>query len=220
MAKVIDIETIPNPALIDSMPDPEVKVGNLGPEKAAAKIADAKQLSIDKMALSWMYGRICGVGIKDTDTNESEFSIMDEVSDAEEIKVIGTIFDYLIEGSHLYRIATWNGYSFDIPFVYKRAAILNVELPYESKRFNRVQKKYSSDYHVDIMQELAGWDISQRVSLHNASIAMLGYGKLEWDHKKTLPLIQEGNGKEMIPYIERDVELTAKHYNKFYGRIF
>ena len=48
-----DIETIPNTSMLDRMPKPEVKAGNVkDPAKIAEKTAAARAEQIEKMALS------------------------------------------------------------------------------------------------------------------------------------------------------------------------
>ena len=55
-----DIETIRNGSLIDRLPEPEVRTGNLkDPAKIAEKLAEAKAEQVEKMALSPLYGRVC-----------------------------------------------------------------------------------------------------------------------------------------------------------------
>ncbi|MDD3176001.1 MAG: hypothetical protein PHU51_05990, partial [Candidatus Nanoarchaeia archaeon] len=77
-----DIETIANSSMIERMPEPEVKTGNLkDPAKIAEKIAEAKAEQQSRMALSPLYGRVCAwVGAEDE--NAMYFNCIREESDA------------------------------------------------------------------------------------------------------------------------------------------
>jgi hypothetical protein len=59
MFYAFDIETMPNSSKLDSLPEPEIKTGNLkDPAKIEEKRAEARAEQIGKMALNPLYGRI------------------------------------------------------------------------------------------------------------------------------------------------------------------
>ena len=61
MFYAFDIETMPDSSKTGSLPEPEVKLGNLkDPAKIAEKVAEARAEQVAKMALNPLYGRICG----------------------------------------------------------------------------------------------------------------------------------------------------------------
>ena len=129
MFYAFDIETMPDRAKINSLPEPEVKLGNLKDEtKIAEKKAEARAEQIAKMALNPLYGRICAAVFVASDGNgelESlRFAAGDD--DAEEAVLISGCFDVL--RLDCARIVTWNGIGFDLPFLFKRAALLGVPL--------------------------------------------------------------------------------------------
>lgn len=211
--KSIDIETIPNNDLIQSLPEPEIAIGNIkDPAKIEEKRKEAKQKQIDKMALSPFYGRICSFSA--CGESEKYFKVIPEISDAAEIELVSHILESLIVGApETNRIITWNGYSFDFPFIYKRAACLKIPLPAGCPGLGYWTRKYSQNPHCDLMQELAGWQTENRVGLDEAGKQFLGVGKSEHDFTKFITMIQEGNGNEIGTYNLGDAELTYNVYN-------
>lgn len=207
-----DIETIPNVDLIDSLPEPEVALGNVkDPEKISAKIAEAKQKQIDKMALSPFYGRICSFAT--FGANGGLYKTIMEISDAAEIEIVSEmleLFQIGEEGTNL--IITWNGYNFDFPFVYLRAALLKIPLPPNCPSLRYWQKKFSNNPHCDMMQELSGWGKEKMCGLDEAGKRFLGKSKTPHDFTKFIELIKSGKGDEIGIYNLGDAETTYELY--------
>jgi DNA polymerase elongation subunit (family B) len=204
-----DIETIPNNALIGSLPEPEVALGNLkDPEKIKEKIAQEKQKQVERMGLSPLYGRICSFSF--FGENEKTFQTIKVSNDAEEIELINAIFAKLSTSSD---IITWNGMKFDFPFVYKRAAILRVPLPTGLHGLSRYTRKYTSAGHCDLMQELSGWSQEKAMNLDEAGKMFLGRGKTKRDYSTYADLIESGQGELIGLDNLCDTELTYDLYN-------
>jgi len=208
---VIDIETIPNESMIDKLPEPEVKLGNTkDPVKVAAKIEEAKRTQVAKMALNPLYGRVCCAAmIKGEDVNY----VIDNVDcDNIERGVIRYIAESLGEST---RICTWNGNNFDLPFIYKRAMILGVDimgpLSYWTKRYN-------VSPHCDLMNVWTGWNGLEK--LDNVARAILGEGKDKHDVTRNNEYMKTGEGREkLIEYNIKDVKLTQSLLKKFIGKL-
>ena len=102
-------------------------------------------------------------------------------------------------------VVTWNGYGFDIPFIFKRGLKYNLcKLTdmqfYISKNNNKV---------IDLMTLFAGWGKYEK--LDNVAKVLLNDKKEEFDVKKISELIKTDSGKEMIRrYCLKDCELTYK----------
>lgn len=221
MFYAFDIETMPNSSKIGSLPEPDVKLGNLkDPAKIEEKIAETRAEQIAKMALNPLYGRICAaVFVAPGANGELEslrFSAGDD--DAEEAKLISGCFDVL--RLDCARIVTWNGIGFDLPFLFKRAAILGVPLdgvpvlPFWCKR-------YSTGSHIDLMQIWSGWNSSQYAKLDDVGGAVVDDHKIKIDVRDFPELVKTEEGRtRILDYCEQDVRLTYKVFKKFNGVLF
>lgn len=217
----LDIESIPNPEMVGSLPEPEVAIGNLkNPELIKAKIAEAKESQIKKMALDPFYGRICSFATWSCEEIDQRFYTIDEISDAAEIGLINKLLTLLCVTSTTHpNICTWNGYEFDIPFIYKRAMMLRLDIPAGLYGLSRMCRRYSSVPHCDLMQEICQWN--GRMKLDVAARALLGEGKTEGiDVTKFVEYIQAGRGNEIGIYNLKDAELTYKIYQRVSPYIF
>ena len=210
-----DIETIPNTSLIDRLPEPEVKAGNLkDPAKIAEKIEEAKKAQIEKMALSPLYGRICCWCAHDGENSTG--SCITEETDAEETAVIERAFQ-LLGSDSLSLIVTYNGTTFDLPFLYRRAVILGID-PAEFKMppLSAMLKRYDNDKHLDLMQVWCGF--GQFEKLDTLSALILDDHKVEIDFHDFPELIKTSEGRDkLIAYCEHDVELTYRLYTRIKG---
>lgn len=216
--KAFDLETIPNKAMIEFMPEPEVALGNLkDPEKIKEKIAEAKVKTIDKMALSPLYGRVCSASFYGETTQE--YRVIPEISDAAEIELINYIFKEIATVDRI-KIITWNGINFDFPFVYKRAAMLRVPLPENCPCLKYWSHKYMSDVHCDLMQELCNWNIQDKITLDLAGKLFLGEGKTKRDYSTYVSLIESGQGNLIGIDNLCDTKLTFDLYQLFSQYLF
>ena len=208
-----DIETIPNSSMIKRLPAVEVKAGNLkDPAKIAEKEAAAKAEQLDKMALSPLYGRICAwVAVKNEFT--AERACLAENSDAEETRVIETAFDTISSG----RVITYNGNSFDLPFLYRRAVLLGVDpRQWGMPTLAEMTARYNNQHHIDIMQVWCGFGNYEK--LDNIAKAMLDDQKVEIDFHDFPELIKTDEGrKKLLDYCQQDVLLTMRLWNRIAG---
>jgi predicted PolB exonuclease-like 3'-5' exonuclease len=208
--KAFDIETIPNLAMIDCLPEPEANGTLKDPVKIAADIAAKKQKQIDRMALSPMYGRLCCYSVFGEHTNF--FKVVNEISDSAEIELIESALNYLtIRPNDPIEICTWNGFSFDIPFLFKRAMLLKVAMPAGCPGAKYFLKKYSPSPHCDMAQELNNWS-GEIMRLDDAAGIILGEKKLPHDFTKFAEMITTGNSDEIGTYCLKDSELTYRIY--------
>jgi DNA polymerase elongation subunit (family B) len=218
--KAIDIETIPNPAMVDRLPEPEVALGNTkDPEKVAAKIIEAKQKQVEKMALNPFFGRICS--FSSCGEKEKYFKTIPEISDAAEIELINHILESLVVGKpETNLIITWNGFSFDFPYIYKRAALLKIALPNQCRGLKFWTRKYQQEPHCDLMQELCGWGSTPATNLDLAGNLFLGRGKTQRDYSTYAELITKGEGDKIGIDNLCDTELTFDLYNTLSPYLF
>ncbi len=212
-----DIETIPNSSLLDHLPKPDVKIGNLkDPEKIAAKIKAAEDEQKGQMALSPMWGRVFCYVLHDGE--ESIRMICDE-DEENEIYLLEELFNKM----YGITICTWNGNSFDLPFVFKRAAILGIDLErFRVPPLPHWVKRYRTDgQHIDLMQVWANWDSQGRVKLDDAAAAFGLAGKLEIEFSQFPELLKTKGGRDTIlDYCEQDVVITHQIYSQIKGILF
>ena len=182
--RALDIETIPNPEMIDRLPEPKPKYGNTkDPAKRAVIDADAKTAQIAGMGLNPLYGKVCAVAIHGEDYSQS-------ICTEDELGMVAWAFENM--GS---RICTWNGNSFDMPFLYKRAMILKVPVPCAMGKWT---KRYYCDMHCDLMEIFASWNPGSRESLDAVAHAVLGIKKPEYDYKLFPEMMKTVDGRAKI----------------------
>jgi len=219
--RAFDIETIPNKNIVELMPEPEVALGNTkDPEKIKEKIAEAKQKAIDKMALSPLFGRICSFSFYGED--EKKFEVIPEISDAAEIELVTHILENLCIGNPdgTNTIVTWNGFNFDFPFVYKRAAMLKIEMPRNCPGLKYWTRKYANDVHIDLMQEFSGWGKEQMSNLDIIGKMILGRGKTARNYSTYIELIESGKGELIGLDNLCDTGITYDLYNHLKTYLF
>lgn len=193
---VIDIETMPDMRVVSLLPEPDIATGNLkDPEKIAAKVKAAKDAQLEKMALSPLTGKIACIGI--VTENERQALISDD-----EAEMLNSVYG-LLTTSH---IITFNGKSFDLPFIFKRAMIYG--LPWASiHSMKDFCDKYKSTWHTDIMQEFC--EYGQYEKLDTLARFLLGEKKSDFDVKQIPTLMQTKEGKDAIAkYCLHDCDLT------------
>lgn len=220
MIVAFDIETIPNTSMVERLPEPSVATGNLKDEaKIATKIAEAKQSQREKMALDPLYGRVFCIGIA-TGSGVQAVARMEENTDEGEVTVIENFFSYLNGGESL-RLVSWNGNGFDLPFIFKRAALLGIDCGRWNLPALSTFTRKGSQLHVDLMVEWAGYGRFQK--LDDVSSAMYGEQKAEIDFKDFLPALENKDAEKLQQiedYCKRDCSLTLAIYERMSGILF
>lgn len=220
MKNAMDLESIPNKSMVDQLPEPEVALGNVkDPAKIEEKIKEAKKKQIDKMALNPFWGRICSFSMHGE--TESFFKVIPDISDASEIELVSFILEKLVIGQgDENNIITWNGHGFDFPFIYKRAALLNIPLPQYCPSLKYWTRKYSQSPHCDLMQEFCGWSTEGKTNLDLAGKMFLGAGKTKRDYSEYINLIESGQGELIGLDNLCDTQITFNLYKKLEPYLF
>jgi len=121
------------------------------------------------------------------------------------------------EGATSYDIfVTFNGRSFDIPFLLHRSVMHGVTPTIQFSQ-NRYLNKQSFPYHVDLMDELTMYgQMGKRPSLH---LLQRAYGidskKSEVDGSQVAELFRAGNFRDLISHNIDDVVVTTELYKKW-----
>jgi hypothetical protein len=129
----MDIETEPREDLIDVLPEPEVKTGNLkDPDKIQAKMEEARAAQIERMALDPDYGRVIAIStayrnyegeiLADCSIRATPADPADLDVDRAEAVLINDFCEFLqMHGAgRPIELVTYNGATFDIPFLLRR----------------------------------------------------------------------------------------------------
>lgn len=151
----IDIETAPLPAAItgevypadERQPPANYKSAEAIAKWRARDEAQWHDALLKDAALSPRTGRIVAVGFAWRGVTGSDWSAGED-----EREVIEHAIRYLYDND---LVVTYNGTSFDLPFLATRAAILGVPL---RMNFGRLMRRYSTSPHCDVRGVLTQWD--------------------------------------------------------------
>jgi DNA polymerase elongation subunit (family B) len=203
----LDIETVPNEAMVGLLPEPEVKIGNIkDPRKIEEKRLEAKEKQIKTMALYPETGIICsyatyGVGVK--------FGRVIEYY-SEETSLIKEILE-LVDNSI---VVTYNGINFDFPYIFKRAMINNIDMSDYNFVLKKFTQRYSITPHFDVMQVWSNWNREDCRSLDYLAGLLLGEQKTERDYSEYINLIKSGEQNKIAEDNMCDAELTYRIFKK------
>lgn len=215
----LDIETIPNELLIDDLPEPEVKLGNVKDlRKIAEKLKDAKDKQQQQMALSPYTGRICAWAAVSAEDDEDRFGdAISDITDAEEVRVIEELFKHVFtrdpkDSSCSPSLITFNGMEFDLPFIYGRMMILGMPM----KGYYPLSwwcKRRTIIPHYDLKQVLSNWSGRSKSLAYYAKM-ILNEEKEELDYATFPDMIREGRCEEILDNCMQHTMLTYKLYER------
>ena len=221
MIAALDIETIPNPSTFDSIPEPKCTDKRIkDPAKIAAHIDAKRQKLRDDAALDPLTGRVCAIAyVGMIDGKDAEHvDVIDAATDEAETTIIQGAMMML--GKPDARIITWNGISFDMPYIYKRAMVLGVDpADFDAPPLNAWTKKYNTDRHFDLMMIWGAW--RDFVKLDTVAGMVLGENKIEIDFKLFLEFLETAEGRAKLgEYCLQDTRLTWRLFERMNGTIF
>lgn len=220
----LDIETIPNEAMIELLPEPEIAIGNIkDTAKIEAKRHEAKRKQVDEMAIRPETGMICSYAFYGDGVNETRQ--LENISAADEILLINDIFDMIKVGKDPALIVTHNGIEFDFPYIYKRALINNIDIddfkPYHVPPLTYWTIRYNTLDHCDILKVWNNWsNNTKNSSLNYLSQLLLGDRKTKRDYSQYLQYIKDGKQSVIAEDNRCDAILTYQLYKKFKGFLF
>lgn len=220
---VFDIETMANPGMEEFLETPTPAKNIKDPEKIAKDIAKKKASQRAKMALSPLTGRIACICVCALSGNDLETGKVDALGNVSrentvtaEAELIKWFFDTL-ENTDNYRLVTFNGKTFDVPFLWKRACMLGIELPPRVLPLGFYTNRYNHDTHCDLCQIWAdGWTTSDMNSLELVAGTVLGVKpKCNIDRANVAELMETPEGRTSIfNHCLEDVKLTASLYRR------
>lgn len=151
---IADIETAPSArGMATPYPtDRQAPSNYKDPEKIAAwhlkDEADWRAGLAKECALSARLGRVVAVGFRTNGTSHCITAIDPE----DEAKVVAFLLNEIARAD---RVVTFNGLSFDLPYLHVRAAILGLRIPYNAGQYLR---RYVTNPHADLRAILTNWD--------------------------------------------------------------
>ena len=195
---VVDIETMPNNAVLDILPEPKVAANLKDPEKIAAAKAEGREKQVEKMALSPLTGTIACIGLHSEAGSATLFGGDNEKA----------ALDMFWQIAQYKQLITFNGKSFDIPFIFKRGIILGccwATIP----AMKEYTERFKSAKHIDLMAEFCNY--GEYESLDTLGRFILGENKTEFDFREIPELMLTPEGQEKISvYCQQDCNLTWK----------
>jgi len=109
------------------------------------------------------------------------------------------------------RLVSFNGRGFDIPVLKYRAMVHGLYCPRwfsEGDKWNSYDSRYSSEYHVDLLEVLSDFGASARCSMHEVASAFGVPGKLETAGDDVRGMFESGRIAAIRNYCETDVCTT------------
>ena len=213
MITILDIETIAQPeadirAKLPPFDADKVPLGVLkDPDKILAKIMEAQanhgNAEVERAALSAETGIVAISGMMDDSIHQ--------FADGEEDIIAKTFEKMLQVFSDGGIISGWNVKGFDLPFLVKRAWLLNVKVP--ARIFNPYKPRYPwSDSIVDLMDVWKAGQFTEKHTSLNTALRHLGlpqktgcgadFGSL-WEGDKTAALAYNADDLELEMMVAR-----------------
>jgi hypothetical protein len=90
--------------------------------------------------------------------------------------------------------------------------LLRIAMPANCPPMRYWTTKYSREPHCDLMHELGGWNLQDRINLDFAGRRILGRGKTERDYLTYVDLIEKGEGEKIGLDNLCDTQLTYDIY--------
>ncbi|OEY87139.1 3'-5' exonuclease [Wolbachia pipientis] len=133
-----------------------------------------------------------------------------------EKELVKGFFNYIAEKKP--RLVTFNGRTFDIPVLKYRAMVHGIQAEYFHKagdKWNSYNKRYSNDWHCDLLELLSDFGASARMKMNEICAAFNLPGKIAVDGSKVVSLYDDGKLEEIRDYCETDVVNTYLIYLRF-----
>lgn len=174
------------------------------PEASEEEIEARRREAIDRFGLDPTTGRIVCIGLLDLETSRSE-----AYSGTDERGLLASFWQFL-DRRRPEVFITFNGKSFDFPFINIRSAILGVAptLPLPTRR-------YSTQPHFDVREVLAGNERHRRGTLdYFCAIFGIPSPKAALDGTQIGDAFRAGRHEEIGAYCLEDCRATAALYER------
>jgi DNA polymerase elongation subunit (family B) len=195
----IDIETMPDKSVVGLLPEPSIDSRLKDPDKIEDAKVKAKIEQIEKMALSPLTGKIASIAYYNNEIQE-----VDIITDDNEIELLNNFWKKIIGK----QIITYNGKSFDVPYIFKRGIIHKLEWATIRNMKQYTDRFKSESKHIDVMAEFC--DFGKFEKLDNlARFILKGEQKDDFDVTKIAQMITTQEGRDKLrSYNLQDTKLT------------
>ncbi|NNM73850.1 3'-5' exonuclease [Enterovirga sp. DB1703] len=136
--------------------------------------------------------------------------------DWDEPRILAGFWRLLERGN--YRLATWNGRSFDLPVLRARAFVHGISTGVWHRRGGRWDgygQRYSDEYHADVMDLLSAHGAAAKMRLDEAAKAIGLPGKIGENGAMVADLYANGDLPRIRAYCETDTIQTFYLYNRY-----
>lgn len=207
---ILDIETGP------ALPDEELKPllppfeppGNIkDPDKLKEREARHYEQAIQEAALDPITGKVVAVGLMQLDGLDGDEAT---ILTGDEKDILKACFTALAGETRIPTIVTFNGHSFDLPFLFRRAWINGIKPPGHLRN-----GRYWSNSCLDLREAWTFGDRYAKGSLDTIARA-LGLPGKNGNGKDFHKLLQT-NREEAIAYLKQDLAVTAAVYRRMFA---
>lgn len=172
----------------------------------------------ESLALSPLTGEIVAIGMFNPDTQKGVLYYQD-IAGSEDFSKDGVNFKVATEREMLEffwqdiekykQVVTFNGRTFDGPFLHLRSAILGIR-----PTRNLVPYRYDYKLHCDLLDQLSYYGASRRFNLdfYTKSFGIRSPKEEGIDGSMISAMFKAGRQKEIAEYCARDIKATAKLY--------
>jgi predicted PolB exonuclease-like 3'-5' exonuclease len=105
------------------------------------------------------------------------------------------------------RIVTWNGKGFDLPVLRLRSMMHGIPAdPWFTRgtKWESYTQRYASDWHCDLMEQLADYGASARLAMQDVALAMGLPGKIGGHGSEVATMVARGELDRVRAYCEAD----------------
>jgi predicted PolB exonuclease-like 3'-5' exonuclease len=168
------------------------------------------------VCISFVEARIARDAATGLETYQVERVASGGEADWDEQRLLAGFWRFFAENR--FRVVTWNGRSFDIPVLLSRAFLHGIPTGAWHRRGGRwdgYTRRYSDEFHADIMDFLSGHGATTRMKLDETATAIGLPGKMGEHGSNVAGLIQRGDVEHVRSYCELDCLNTMGCWARF-----
>ncbi len=188
---MLDVETVPDPALI-----PADWPADRFPKPLWHKVV---AISVVEAAVGWDAGSL-------SETYEVRSCRSGGEPDWDEVRLLRAFWKLFESSRH--RIVTWNGRAFDMPVILARSLVHGLSAPawfQRGTRWANYGHRHAQEWHLDLMDAMSAFGAAPRLTLEEAAAAVGAPGKMGEHGAGVADLVSRGEIARVRAYCETDV---------------